>query len=182
MQKESTTRKTAEALLIQRLYLSAVVALVWLVCYLSIAAPAPHVGAPFSMAVFAPVAIALNNLGLALPVAVFFGTLLIPVAFLLWSLPLWRGEAGIPKRSRNLAIAIFVLSVLWLMFVGQGGVKVQGLFHVIMMQGYNVLIASLLLLFYRLHRAEPKFGISLAYHGLLFAWIGWCAFPWLGPV
>ena len=157
-------------------------AFMWLVCYLTIAAPVPHVGAPFSMAVFAPVAIGLNNFGLTLPIAVVIGTVLVPVAFLLWSSNLWKGEKDIPRRSRNLAFAIFGLSVVWFMFVGQAGVQAQGLFHVIMVQGYNVMIASLLLLLYRLNRAEPKFGVSYTYHWLMFAWIGWCAFPWLGAV
>lgn len=157
-------------------------ALMWFVCYLTMAAPAPHIGAPFSMAVFAPVAIGLNNFGLSLPIAVIIGTLLVPVAFLFWCSNLWQGETTIPKRSRNLAIGIFLLSVFWFMWVGQGGVQVQGLFHVILVQGYNVLIASILLLLYRMNKAEPKFGVSYTYHWLMFAWIGWCAFPWLGPV
>ncbi|HEV59191.1 MAG TPA: hypothetical protein ENN87_17110 [Phycisphaerales bacterium] len=165
-----------------RAFLLSGAVLIWLVSYLSIAAAAPYVGAPFSMAVFAPVAIGLNNFGLSLPVAVMLGTALVPVAFLLWSGSLWRGEAAIPRRSSNLAIVIFALSVLWLMWVGQGGVQVQGLFHVIMVQGYNVFIASLLLLLYRINRAGPGLRTSLAYHWLLFAWVGWCAFPWLGPV
>ena len=28
----------------------------------------------------------------------------------------------------------------------------------------------------------PRFEISLAFQGTLFAWLAWCAFPWLGPL
>jgi hypothetical protein len=155
-------------------------AAMWLVCYLSVMGI--EYLSPLSMAVVIPVSLALNVLGLQGPIAVILGTVVVPIAFLAWSTHLWRGEVAIPKRSRNLAMLIFVASVLWFMWSGQVAVQTKGLFYVILMQGFNVLIASILVLLYRLNRAEPKFGMTYAYHWLMFAWIGWCAFPWMGPI
>ena len=162
-----------------RAYMLPGAAAMWLVCYLSVMGV--EYLSPLSMTVVIPVYFALNVLGLQGPLAVILGTVLVPLAFLAWSTTLWQGEPTIPKRSRNLAMLVFAASVLWFMWSGQVGVQTKGLFYVILMQGFNVLIASILVLFYRLNKAEPKFRMAYAYHWLMFAWIGWCAFPWMGP-
>jgi len=110
--------------------------------------------------------------------AVLFPALL----FWAWSPQLFKGEPRIPRRS---AVLLGLLTALMPPYFFAGwdyGIRYDGLPYVVGVALLNG--ASLVILWMRLVRARshPSFHASLAFHGLLFAWLAWCAFPNLGEL
>jgi hypothetical protein len=106
--------------------------------------------------------------------------LIIPLLFVPWSLPLFRGEAVIPSRSRWAALIVAVLSCAYLGWAAQYGVRFQGSVHTFGVIGMNALIGAVLLVLYALNRRRATFTTNLLFQAVLFSWLGTYAFPFLG--
>jgi hypothetical protein len=109
---------------------------------------------------------------------------LVPVVlFFVWNPGLFGGEANIPRRSYILLITATVLSVLWFAVGWRDGLAVQGAKYNYAISGINALwMVVLWLLFSRSRKEEPSFTTNLAVHWVMFAWLAWYAFPFMGEL
>jgi len=116
----------------------------------------------------------------------FFGFALVAVptiAFLLWNPQLLRGETGLPKRTYFLFASTVLLSIGWFAAGWNFGLKYQGpllTYTLCIINGLWALFLSLL--FIRSWKGPPSFAVNLTLHWVLFAWLGWYAFPHLGEL
>ena len=109
--------------------------------------------------------------------------LLIPSMLFFASNPqLFRGEMTIPRRSLVFLALLTALSTLYFAWSWQYGLQYQG---TVFTYGTAIANAGWLLLLWAVFvtgRARPSFTTSLLAHFLLFAWLGWYAFPYLGEL
>jgi hypothetical protein len=109
--------------------------------------------------------------------------LLPPVLFIVWSPNLLTHKHSIlPKRTVVLAAVLSVLTVLYFTFSWKYGVEYQGQEHTIIVCFINAIWLAMLwwIIFRALH--QPSFRATLLSHWLLFAWLSWYAFPYLGEM
>jgi hypothetical protein len=105
------------------------------------------------------------------------------VFFLVWNPHLLRGQANIPKRTYFLFAGLIVLTVVWFVVGWKFGLQYQGARFTYLVCAVNAAwIALLGLLFIRAWKGNPSFPRSLALHWLLFVWLAWYAFPYLGEL
>ena len=104
------------------------------------------------------------------------------VLFLAWDPQLFRGRPQVPKRSLALLAVLTVLSVVWFHQGWWYGMKYQGPTFTVAVCIVNLLwLALLWVMFVRCWR-RPSFPQSLLAHWMLFAWLAWYAFPYLGEL
>jgi hypothetical protein len=153
---------------------------------LSVRAAVPTVGSPFALlsTLFALLVFDLRIFdgdrfrGLAHILA----ALPVVILFLVWSIHLMRRKPRIPRRSEVLYATVILLSVIYFASAWGGGAQRQGLFHTSILLLMNVGFAALTSFILFKNRLAPKYSSSLAFHAILFSWLGWCAFPWLGEL
>jgi len=109
----------------------------------------------------------------AVPMLLFFG----------WHPGLFRGDAQIPKRSYVLLIVLILLSIVDFVAGWNWGLQYQGAHYTHVVCAVNVAWAAFLLLaFARTRKRSSSFAYSLFLHWMLFAWLAWYAFPYLGEL
>jgi hypothetical protein len=103
--------------------------------------------------------------------------------FLAWNPQLLRGETTPPKRSYILLGLLVVLSVIFFWSSWQWGIQYQGRRFTIGMILINFgWIVGLGAGFWFCRKLSASYLGSLILHWLLFAWVAWYAFPWLGEM
>jgi hypothetical protein len=103
--------------------------------------------------------------------------------FFVWHPGLFRGEAIVPKRSYVLLAIAIVLSVVYFVVSWTWGLQYQGPQYAHVVCAVNVAwVAFLLLAFARSWKVPRSFGFNLFLHWMLFAWLAWYAFPYLGEL
>jgi hypothetical protein len=101
--------------------------------------------------------------------------------FLAWNPSLLCGQTGTPKRTYVVAALVVVLDVAYLVASWNLGVKYEGIEYTAFVTAGNVgWIAILSVLFISSWKGEASFAWNLALHWVLFAWLAWFAFPYLG--
>jgi hypothetical protein len=112
-------------------------------------------------------------------VAVIIPTLL----FFAWNPGLFRGAAKVPMRSYALLAVTTMLSVIWFVGDWKYGLQYHGAQYT-----YGICVANIAWLvllgamFGRNWKRESSFKSNLLLHWILFAWLGWYAFPYLGEL
>jgi hypothetical protein len=103
--------------------------------------------------------------------------------FFAWNPRLFRGEMTIPRRSHWLLAIATLLSVIWFVMGWKFGLQYQGTRYVYEVSAANVFgIAFLATGFSWSRKWEGSFTLNLALHWLLFVWLAWYAFPYLGEL
>ena|SRR5882757_6028638 len=103
--------------------------------------------------------------------------------FFLWHPGLFRGEARIPKRSSFLLLALITLGVVDFVTSWNWGLHYQGLRYLRAVCTVNAVWAGFLLLaFVRSWKVQSTFKFNLFVHWMLFAWLAWYAFPYMGEL
>ena len=103
--------------------------------------------------------------------------------FFAWNPGLFRGESKLPKRSYGLLVVATILSVVWFVLGWKNGLHYQGTGYV-----YKVCVATIAWIaflgavFAWYWKRGSSFRLTLALHWLLFAWLAWYAFPYLGEL
>ena len=128
--------------------------------------------------------------GLTVSIGFLFGNeggtwiaLLLPaVLFMVWNPALFRGETAVPKRSLVLLTILTALSDLYFVESWRLGLRYQGAAFTYGVCLLNVLALLLLWLVFIWGTRQPKFSHNLLAHWLLFVWLAWCAFPYLGEL
>jgi hypothetical protein len=110
--------------------------------------------------------------------------LIVPVLFFFaWNPGLFRGDAKIPKRSYVLLALATVLSVVWFVSGWEYGLKYQGPRYTYVVCFVNTAwIGFLWVIFTRAWKVGSSFKTNLFLHWMLFAWLTWYAFPYLGEL
>ena len=107
-------------------------------------------------------------------------SLVIPLLFVAWNLPLIRGATAIPSRSKWAALALALLSGAYFALVAKYGVIFQGSAHTYGVIAINASICATLSVLHVLNRRRATFASNLLFHAVLFSWLGTYAFPFLG--
>lgn len=128
---------------------------------------------PLPVIVAMPALLGLRYMALAIPMLLFF----------VWNPRLFRGEAEVPKRSQILLATATLLSIPWFVVGWKYGLEFQGGRYTYSVLAINIASLSVLwATFARRHKVAPSFQASLLFQWLLFAWLGWYAFPYLGEL
>lgn len=113
------------------------------------------------------------KLAVAVPMLLFFA----------WHPGLLHGDAKIPKRSYILLLAVILLDVADFVTSWNWGLQYQGAHFTHVVCAVNVAWAAFLVLaFARTWKKPSSFAYSLFLHWMLFAWLAWYAFPYLGEL
>jgi phosphatidylserine synthase len=100
--------------------------------------------------------------------------------FWLWSVQLFRGKPGVPRRTVILMVITAGLSIAYFVTSWDYGLRYQGMtYNVVCALASALLLVGCALVFWRA-RKHASFGKSLLLHTLLFAWLASYAFPYLG--
>jgi hypothetical protein len=104
------------------------------------------------------------------------------VLFFAWTPGLFRGQVLFPKRTVFLLGILTVLSVVYFVSSWRYGIDYQGWRFTFGMCLLNAAWLLLLwgMLLWRVGRSS--FAANLLLHWLLFAWLAWHAFPYLGEL
>ena len=102
--------------------------------------------------------------------------------FLLWSRFLMSGRQKVPARSFVLFIALALASLTWLRTGWSFGLKYQGRAYTEAMLLYNLTAISIVGIVWVRNWRAPSYVSNLVFHGLLFGWLAFCAFPGLGEL
>jgi hypothetical protein len=109
--------------------------------------------------------------------------LLPTVLFFAWNPGLFRADPEVPRRSYALFAGAIALSVAWFLMGWNYGLQYQGPRYTHAMCVANLIwITALGVMFLRRWKKESTYRASLAVHWVLFAWLGWYAFPYLGEL
>lgn len=149
------------------------VGVVALLSWLTISPGTPQIYAPLNLLVMLP---AFMSSSYVVAVAA------MPVFFCLWCWPVLRGRSTLPIRSIVLLILGILQSAASLIFGFRYGIQYQSVGYVVGVAVINVICWALLGSLALLARRRPSFGYNLAFHAALFAWLAWCAFPYLGEL
>jgi hypothetical protein len=105
------------------------------------------------------------------------------ILFFLWSPGLLlKQRPNLPKRTIVLLGLLTVLTVVDCVLEWKDGVHYRGTRHTILVYIINAMwLASLWWTVVRSQR-QPSFKANLVSHWLLFAWLAWYAFPYLGEL
>jgi hypothetical protein len=115
----------------------------------------------------------LRNVAMVIPMLLFFA----------WRPGLFLGEGEIPKRSYALLAVAIVLSIIWFVGGWKFGMEFQGARYTYAVCIVNLVWACVLALaFVANWKKESSFKTNLILHWLLFAWLAWYAFPYLGEL
>jgi hypothetical protein len=150
-----------------------------LLSWLTILPGEPRVYAPLNLLVVVPVFLSDSLLGSG---GVFVAIAVVPALFCLWCWPVLRGRTTLPTRSVVLLFSAVSLSALSLICGSPYGVEHQSLAYVVGVAIINVICWVLLGGLAWLARRRPSFGSNLGFHAALFAWLAWCAFPYMGEL
>jgi len=105
------------------------------------------------------------------------------LCFFLWNPGLFRGEAKVPKRSYVLLIILILLGIADFVYGWKWGLQYQGSQFTHVVCAVNVIWAAFLALaFARSWNESSSFRYNLFVHWMLFAWLAWYAFPYLGEL
>lgn len=111
------------------------------------------------------------------------GAILVPVIlFFAWNPSLFRGRETVPKRTYWLIGVIVTLNVAWFASGWKWGVQFQGIRYVRIVGVANIIWATLLVSLFAAFRTRASFTRNLLLHWMLFVWLAWYAFPYLGEL
>jgi hypothetical protein len=105
------------------------------------------------------------------------------IRFFAWNPGLFQRSSTIPKRTYALFVSAAVMSVIWFVGGWKYGLQYQGPTYTHYICALNIAwIAGLAVLLFLGRKRDPSFASNLVFHLLFFAWLGWCAFPYLGEL
>ena len=109
---------------------------------------------------------------------------LAPVLFFFaWNPGLFRGTGKIPKRSYVLLTVATALSIVDFVEGWKYGLEYRGARYTYSVCVIDVVwVLSLWAMFIWKWKSAPSFRANLLLHWVLFAWLSWYAFPWLGEL
>jgi len=141
----------------------------------------PKLYSPYSFTVVLP---AFFIYSLDLPAWLFPVASVVPIIllYLVWVLVLVRPPYRIAKIAKGLAVLLVLLSITFNLVAFKNGVKYQGELHTYVMYAYNIMFILMLAIVTWLNSSKSTLINSTCFAVILFSWLGWVAFPWLGEL
>lgn len=158
---------------------AAIVVVLALLSCLSVSPGTPQVYAPLNLVVLVPAFWADE---LVRGAFIYVAVAVVPLCFCLWCWSVLGGSVTLPARSVVLLVVAVALSAFSLIFGAHYGIEYQSVGYVVGVATINVICWVLLGGLAFLARRRPSFGHNLGFHAALFAWLAWCAFPYLGEL
>lgn len=155
--------------------------LVGIIGSMTMIAGVPKLYSPYSFTVVIP---ALFSSNLNFPPLIFRAVSVLPlvVFFLLWSFSFVKPPFKITLAQKIISGIFIILSVVFNAASFGYGLKYQGELHTYLMYSYNIIILLCLSLIVWKNAKKPSLNSCIGFGVLLFAWLGWVAFPWLGEL
>lgn len=147
---------------------------VWFASYATIWQGYPSPISPLSLIIALP--------ALSVPHPYLLGPLVGPIIYISWCFPLVNGQMKVPLRSKIFSVLFILLSVFFLVAGWKYGTQYEGVVHTITMYVFNIIFWVGLFFTERKNREKPTFRTNLSFHVLLFFWLTWVGFPWLGEL
>jgi hypothetical protein len=103
--------------------------------------------------------------------------------FFAWHPALFKGSNIFPKRTYVLFTTVAVLNAIWFIGGWKFGLEYHGALYTYAVCAINIVwIAVLGTLLWRYRTPNVSFTSNLVVHWLLFVWLAWYAFPYLGEL
>jgi hypothetical protein len=155
--------------------------LVGIIGSMTMIASFPKLYSPYSFTIVIP---ALFVSSLNLPPLVFRVVSVLPlvVLFLLWSFSFVKPPFRITLTQKIISGLFIILSVVFNTASFSYGLTYQGELHTYLMYTYNIILLLCLSLILWKNAKKPSLNSCMGFGVLLFAWLGWVAFPWLGEL
>jgi len=131
----------------------------------------PRVWAPYPMLVVLP-AMMDSPLGLLAP----------SLGFWVLGLKLFTGYDRISVYSVCLFALVGLANLAWFITGWAHGIEYQGGLHTLLVGCFNAALYCLVAFLGFTGRRRPQYWRAFAFHWGFFAWLGWCAFPYLGEL
>jgi hypothetical protein len=148
---------------------------------LTMTAGYPQIYSPYSFTVVIPVFM-LYALAVPSPLLLLLASLPNAIFFLLSTRSTAHDNFKISRLFTSISVLLVLLSVIFLFVSYDYGVQYQGLHHTLFMYLFNGIFICSLITAYIANNRKPSMNNSLVFRVLLFCWLGWCAFPWLGEL
>jgi hypothetical protein len=105
------------------------------------------------------------------------------ILFFLWRPDLLLAQrSNVPKRTIALLVLLTALTIADFVFEWSYGVQYQGVHYTIAVCMINLMWLAFLWWGLIHSLRQPSFRANLLSHWLLFAWLAWYAFPYLGEL
>ena len=104
------------------------------------------------------------------------------LAFLVWCKPLFEEGPIVPKRSRFALLGLSFLSLRYFISNWDYGLMYQGQKYVETMGWVNAGIVATLLVISLLTQLKRSLALTMAFHLIMFSWIGFCFLPYFGEM
>jgi hypothetical protein len=104
------------------------------------------------------------------------------ILLLLWIPGLLQNRSQVPTRTVVLLGVLTTLAIVDLAFEWKYGVEYRGLPYTVAVYVINLIWIVCLWWMTIYSRRNPSFRTNLLCHWLLFAWLAWYAFPYLGEL
>ncbi len=155
--------------------------LVGIIGSMTMIANSPKLYSPYSFTVVIP---ALFASSLNLPTLLFQVASVLPLVtiFLLWSFCFVKPPFSITFIQKLICGLTILLSAVFNGGAFSYGLKYQGELHTYLMYTYNIVFVLALSLILWRNARKPSLISCLGFGVLLFSWLGWVAFPWLGEL
>ena len=148
---------------------------------LSIVANYPRIYSPCSLIVVIP-ALSARELDLPMFFTYILGIFPLTIFYLIWSFTFVKQPDSIPKPTAILAAICIVLSVAFNISSYKYGIQYQGQLHTYLMYFFNLILIIFMCSLFKSNKSNPNNYNGLGFNVLLFSWLGWVAFPWLGKL
>ncbi len=114
--------------------------------------------------------------------AAFLAVVIPSLFFAVWMPGIFSGKREVPVRSLIMLAALTGLSAWYFRLGWNDGLTYQGANFTRGVCLVNVVWLAVLWIVLVYAYRKPSFNLTLLAHWLLFAWIGWYAFPYLGEL
>ena len=152
---------------------------VWAASNATIMSNEPRIISPGSLVIVAPSIMLWKYLGM---MSRFLAPLVGPLLFVIWCAPLFNTPSHIPSRTKLLAVILLLLAVLWLVFSWEYGIVKQGYGYCLSIVFIDCCFWGALFVVERRNLLKPTAMNGIGFHAMLFVWLSWIGFPWLGEL
>ena len=106
----------------------------------------------------------------------------VTLAYVLWVSPKSSRSSQIPTRSLVAFLSVAALVIIDFLIEWPYATQYRGATHTYFMVGYNLSFLSGMALLWSRNRRSPGVANAASFHGIMFCWVAWCAFPYLGEL
>ncbi len=111
-----------------------------------------------------------------------FGILPLTILYYIWTFAFIKRPYVICKPTKYLALILVALSVVFLIANYEEGVIFRGPLYPLVICCLSAILVGCMVILFNHNKRKPSLNTSLGFNVLLFSWLGWIAFPWIGEL